>query len=125
MTAMALKLRSCYRRVLRELPLQEAPATLLSAPSPLQSQIRSYISDASFAQKPITTHLAEMEQYIQYLRAQRVYISLLERYAIMYLYIDAWLMSRRYNPGVNMNDEERIRLSARRVGMNLPEEHKP
>lgn len=28
----------------------------------------------------------------------------------------------RYNPGMNMEEEERIRLTARRVGMNLPEE---
>lgn len=28
----------------------------------------------------------------------------------------------RYNPGMNMNEEERIRLTARRVGMDLPEE---
>lgn len=26
----------------------------------------------------------------------------------------------RYNPGMDMSDEERVRLSARRVGMNLP-----
>ena len=28
----------------------------------------------------------------------------------------------RYNPGVNMEEEERVRLTARRVGMDLPEE---
>lgn len=28
----------------------------------------------------------------------------------------------RYNPGMNMEEEERVRLTARRVGMNLPEE---
>lgn len=28
----------------------------------------------------------------------------------------------RYNPGMNMEEEERIRLTARRVGMELPEE---
>ncbi|ANB13263.1 hypothetical protein AWJ20_1547 [Sugiyamaella lignohabitans] len=42
----------------------------------------------------------------EYLKSQRAYKSLLER----------------YNPGANMEDEERIRLSARRVGLNLPEE---
>lgn len=41
---------------------------------------------------------------MQYLKAQRMYTTLVER----------------YNPGMNMNDEERIRLTARRVGMNLP-----
>lgn len=28
----------------------------------------------------------------------------------------------RYNPGMNMDEEERVRLTARRVGMDLPEE---
>lgn len=28
----------------------------------------------------------------------------------------------RYNPGANMDEEERVRLSARRVGMEMPEE---
>ncbi len=28
----------------------------------------------------------------------------------------------RYNPGMGMSEEERVRLSARRVGMNLPVE---
>jgi ATP synthase assembly factor FMC1 len=39
-----------------------------------------------------------------YLKAQRTYVTLVER----------------YNPGADMSDEERVRLSARRVGMNLP-----
>lgn len=29
----------------------------------------------------------------------------------------------RYNPGMNMEEEERVRLSARRVGMEMPEEY--
>lgn len=29
----------------------------------------------------------------------------------------------RYNPGMNMEEEERVRLTARRVGMDLPEEY--
>lgn len=28
----------------------------------------------------------------------------------------------RYNPGMDMSEEERVRLSARRVGMDMPEE---
>lgn len=28
----------------------------------------------------------------------------------------------RYNPGMEMDEEERVRLTARRVGMDLPEE---
>lgn len=29
----------------------------------------------------------------------------------------------RYNPGMNMDEEERIMLTARRVGMDMPEEY--
>jgi hypothetical protein len=29
----------------------------------------------------------------------------------------------RYNPGMGMTEEERVRLSARRVGINLPVEY--
>ena len=43
---------------------------------------------------------------MQYVRAQRAYASLLER----------------YNPGMNMEEDDRIRMTARRVGMNLPKE---
>ena len=43
---------------------------------------------------------------MQYVRAQRMYATLLER----------------YNPGMGMDEEERVRLTARRVGMDLPEE---
>lgn len=44
------------------------------------------------------------EQLVAYLRAQRTYATLLER----------------YNPGMDMDDTERVRLTARRVGMDLP-----
>ena len=29
----------------------------------------------------------------------------------------------RYNPGINMDEEEKIRLTAKRVGLDLPENH--
>lgn len=48
--------------------------------------------------------LEEGEQFVAYVQAQRQYLSLLER----------------YNPGMNMTEEERTRLTARRVGMDLP-----
>lgn len=47
----------------------------------------------------------ETEQAIQYLKSQRTYLTLLER----------------YNPGADMTEEERVRLTARRVGMDMPE----
>jgi hypothetical protein len=49
----------------------------------------------------------EAEQLAQYARAQRSYCELLER----------------YNPGMSMDEEEKIRLTARRVGFDLPQLH--
>ncbi|KAG7111400.1 ATP synthase assembly factor FMC1 like protein [Verticillium longisporum] len=93
-------LRSLYRSLLRELP----PRPILARNrSPIHSRIRS-----SFAE-PAAAHpnaAAEAVQFLDYLRAQRVYATLLER----------------YNPGMGMDEEERVRLTARRVGMDLPKE---
>ena len=111
----APRVRSLYRRFLRELP-NHTPAALL-APSPLQSRIRAQVTTPPpppSSPQPQTIPLevriqrafAAADQYVQYLRAQRVYTTLLER----------------YNPGMNTSDEDRIKLSARRVGMDLPVE---
>ena len=89
-------LRSLYRSILRELPTRP-----LNAPSPIQQRIRSMFTSREYPQQ-----VEEAEQYIQYVKAQRMYATLLER----------------YNPGMNMDEEERVRLTARRVGMDLPEE---
>ncbi|KAK8214767.1 hypothetical protein M8818_002349 [Zalaria obscura] len=103
------RIRSLYRRILRELPSRESSQTVLSHPSSLQKQIRAtFTAEPSDTGKPIFRHLDEAEQYVQYARAQRMYATLLER----------------YNPGMNMNEEERVRLTARRVGMDLPPEFK-
>lgn len=113
-------LRSLYRRLLRELPppAPQSPnssaatkSTILSHPSPLQQHIRASFSAATAPANQQTSKSAkqrvqETEQAIAYLRAQRTYVTLLER----------------YNPGANMNEEERVRLTARRVGMDLPQE---
>ena len=48
--------------------------------------------------------IQEAGQLARYARAQRTYAQLLER----------------YNPGIAMDEEERIRLTARRVGWELP-----
>ncbi|KAK1967929.1 FMC1 protein family [Colletotrichum sublineola] len=103
MTA-APRLRSIYRSLLRELP----PRPVLSRErSPIHNRLR-----ASFAQTNANAEaaaaVAEAEQLATYLRAQRTYVSLLER----------------YNPGMDMDEEERVRLTARRVGMDLPKEFK-
>lgn len=128
-------LRSLYRQFLRELPsrppshrspLQDSIRSRFSAPPPPPSPVPS--TSATFhtsskspnAQTPSTSpppgssassdsappSPAAAHQFLAYLRAQRIYTALLER----------------YNPGMNMNEEEKVRLTARRVGMDLPEE---
>lgn len=52
--------------------------------------------------------MAQAEQFVKYMQAQRQYVTLVER----------------YNPGMGMSEEERVRLTARRVGMELPVEFK-
>jgi len=37
--------------------------------------------------------------------------------------VDKVLTSGRYNPGMNMTEEEKQRLTARRVGMEMPVEY--
>jgi ATP synthase assembly factor FMC1, mitochondrial len=115
MSTHSTQARSLYRRLLRELPSRSP--SILANPSPIQRHIRDDLSLTSSsgapspslahqAQKPTERRLQEAEQYLHYLKAQRGYITLLER----------------YNPGMNMNEEERVRLTARRVGMDLPPE---
>ncbi|OCK86865.1 uncharacterized protein K441DRAFT_597332 [Cenococcum geophilum 1.58] len=103
-------LRSLYRRILRELPscATESGKQKLSNPSALQQRIRtSFIT--STGSTPAAPKIQEVEQFVHYIQAQRMYATLIER----------------YNPGMGMNGEERVRLTARRVGMDLPVEVKP
>jgi len=112
-------LRSLYRSLLRELP----PRPILKAPrSPLHAHLRGTFAgrDASASSSSSTPTAssspsapahskhsqahAEAEQLVAYLRSQRQYVALIER----------------YNPGMDMDEEERVRLTARRVGMDLP-----
>ncbi|KAF9741418.1 hypothetical protein PMIN06_006360 [Paraphaeosphaeria minitans] len=112
------RVRSIYRRLLRELPSPGSPTPSpqsqstrpafrssshqkLSTPSAIQQRIRDTISKANSE-----SQMAQAEQFIQYVQAQRTYCTLIER----------------YNPGMGMSEEERVRLSARRVGINLPVE---
>ncbi|EMC97996.1 hypothetical protein BAUCODRAFT_66265 [Baudoinia panamericana UAMH 10762] len=110
MTAQVLQVRSLYRQFLRELPARSP--SILANPSPLQQHIRAdFLSGTSEGISPnsenrLSSTLEEAEQYLHYLRAQRKYITLIER----------------YNPGMNMSEEDRVRLTARRVGMDLPVE---
>ncbi|KAK3941468.1 putative ras [Diplogelasinospora grovesii] len=105
--AQPAKLRSLYRALLRELP----PRPVLKSPrSPLHSRLRESFQSSSTSDSVVkldTEHgVSQAEQYLAYLQAQRTYVTLLER----------------YNPGMGMDEEERVRLSARRVGMNMPVE---
>ncbi|CAG8239589.1 unnamed protein product [Penicillium salamii] len=111
-----LQARTAYRALLRELPRRN-----INTPSPLHQRLRDV-----FRSVPTTTNGAspfsisttpeeqslrvqEAEQLAQYARAQRTYCELLER----------------YNPGMSMDEEEKIRLTARRVGFDLPDLHSP
>lgn len=101
----APKLAGLYRALLREL----APRPVLAAPrSALHRRLRDEFelaAAASVASRTTrTNNVALARQAAAYLRAQRTYAALLER----------------YNPGMGMDEEERVRLSARRVGMDLP-----
>ncbi|KAL3962591.1 hypothetical protein ACCO45_004114 [Purpureocillium lilacinum] len=87
-------LRSLYRSLLRELP----PRPILKAPAR-----RCTLTCAAPHPQHSQAH-AEAEQLVAYLRSQRQYVALIER----------------YNPGMDMDEEERVRLTARRVGMDLP-----
>ncbi|MCJ1426575.1 hypothetical protein MMC29_004478 [Sticta canariensis] len=100
MAASPSRLRSLYRSILRELPQRP-----LSTPSPIQQRIRgNFATSGGNAARQVE----EGEQYVQFVQAQRMYATLLER----------------YNPGIGstMDEGERVRLTARRVGMNFPEE---
>jgi ATP synthase assembly factor FMC1 len=113
-TKMAPHLRSLYRRFLREMPTRTP--SLLANPSPLQKHIRTDITATSSSDSPSLAHqlktksaearVQEAEQYLQFVQQQRLYSTLVER----------------YNPGMDMTEEERVRLTARRVGMELPVE---
>ncbi|KAK1637060.1 hypothetical protein BDP81DRAFT_426558 [Colletotrichum phormii] len=104
-------LRSLYRSLLRELPPRPVLARKRSA---IHNRLRTSFAPAAAGVPKAATadaaraeaDAAEAEQFAAYLRAQRTYVTLVER----------------YNPGMNMDEEERVRLTARRVGMDLPKE---
>lgn len=102
------KTTSTYRALLRELPRRQ-----LSSPTPLHQRIRALYrmplsaqTDPDAAQTELHQRLHEAEQMALYARAQRSYAALVER----------------YNPGMTMDEKEKIRLTARRVGWDLPVE---
>ncbi|KAF2258028.1 hypothetical protein CC78DRAFT_622150 [Lojkania enalia] len=110
------QIRSLYRRILRELPARTpssppAPSRyghtahqILSNPSHLQQRIRQTFTSPATTEEKQKSQMQQGEQFVQYLTAQRMYATLIER----------------YNPGMGMSEEERVRLTARKVGMDLP-----
>lgn len=108
-TPLRTDFRSLYRRLLRELAPLPGPR-LQQPPTPIHASIRSHFAQplADSSETVVLARKQEAEQFVGYLRAQRMYGILL----------------RRYNPGMNMDEEERVRLSARRVGMEMPVEWK-
>lgn len=99
-------IRSIYRSFLRALPARQH--ILSSDPTPLhqtlRAQFRGQQQQQQQQQPPSPRTIEQARQYAAYFSAQRTYTALLER----------------YNPGMGMDQDERVRLSARRVGMNLP-----
>ncbi|KAF2468638.1 uncharacterized protein BDR25DRAFT_305016 [Lindgomyces ingoldianus] len=112
MASTAPQIRSLYRRILRELPTHPSAHQKLSSPSMLQQRIRASFTTPTPKSSPNSKQhidqFQQAEQFIQYIQAQRMYATLIER----------------YNPGMGMSEEERVRLTARRVGMDLPPEFK-
>lgn len=103
MSPSAPKLRALYRSFLRELP----PRPILKKRSPVHERLREHFHHET-SQLASAAGVAQAEQYLAYMRAQRTYVTLLER----------------YNPGMGMDEAERVRLSARRIGVELPTEYK-
>ena len=122
----ASQLRSLYRSLLRELPSRSQRSPLhqrlrtsfasndLSASPSISPLTQANVSDPTSttskvlgkSKKSPEEAIQEAEQFLLYVKSQRMYATLLER----------------YNPGMNMDEEERVRLSARRVGMEMPKE---
>lgn len=114
-----LRLRSLYRLLLRNLrpnpaspyiePNAVQPKTIFETNASLRQHLRTIVSSPSeSSSKSYMAQIADLDQFTKYIAAQKEYIRLIER----------------YNPGLNMAEEDRVRLTARRVGMDLPEELK-
>ncbi|KUL86236.1 hypothetical protein ZTR_08351 [Talaromyces verruculosus] len=105
-TDLPLRARQLYRALLRELPRRHISLSSSSTPpsNTLKQRFRTQFEQSS---SPTLTSIQQAEQFVQYAKAQRMYATLVAR----------------YNPGMDMDQEERVRLTARRVGMDLPVEN--
>lgn len=110
--------RSAYRALLREHPrrniLQSASTTSSPSTTPLHNRLRELFRNGGPPKREEELseterqrglqRIQEAQQLAQYVKAQRTYTNMLEL----------------YYPGMSMDEEERIRLTARRVGWDLP-----
>ncbi|KAI9631696.1 uncharacterized protein MKK02DRAFT_30705 [Dioszegia hungarica] len=93
-----------YRSLLRELRFSSKQPTIKRSPI-VVSQVRQLVSSIQ-SEDQLSRTLMETRDF---LRSSRIYGDLL----------------KRYNPLHDMSDDERIRATARRVGLDAPTEYKP
>lgn len=103
--------RQTYRSLLRLIPRrrftpisQNPNPNTPYKPTPLHTRLRTLYRTPSASEEIQQSRLQEAEQMATYATAQMKYAVLLER----------------YNPGMSLDEQERIRLTARRVGLDLP-----
>merc|ERR1711939_887035 len=102
---MAKPQATLYRSLLREIRLGD-PVHKFNKHRQTSSVISS-VRTIFASQKDAQAKARELDELRAFLRANRLHQTLLER----------------YNAGINMSQEERARLSARRVGLNMPKEY--
>ncbi|KAF8528871.1 hypothetical protein BU17DRAFT_37326 [Hysterangium stoloniferum] len=94
-----------YRNLLRE--LSKSSIFSRSARNPIiTANLRAALSNRAVQD---STQCNDLESAIAFLSADRLYKGLLER----------------YSPLHDLSEEERIKATARRVGLDTPEEYKP
>ncbi|KAJ6102029.1 hypothetical protein N7486_004456 [Penicillium sp. IBT 16267x] len=115
-TSRTLNASSPLHQRLRQLfRSQEQTPSTTGSPSPATTPASATSTESGSSSPPVpfslptsaeeaTLRFQEAEQLAKYARAQRTYVELLER----------------YNPGMGMDEEERVRLTARRVGLDVP-----
>ncbi|KAG6817435.1 hypothetical protein H0H87_008603 [Tephrocybe sp. NHM501043] len=99
------QLTHAYRGVLRE--LRKAAIAPRKANKAVASNFRSIANEYQKSGSPAI--LQDMQNALLSLRSQREHKILIDR----------------YNPLVDLTAEERLKATARRVGLNMPIEHQP
>ncbi|GLB33743.1 putative complex1_LYR-like protein [Lyophyllum shimeji] len=99
------ELPHAYRGILRE--LRKSAVTPRKSNKTLVSNFRSIAAQYQKSGDPVI--LQDMRNALLFLRSQREHKLLLER----------------YNPLVDLTAQERIKATARRVGLDMPSVHKP